>query len=191
MKSLKEFVIYLLTKRLRTTEMRCLAMAKKLTVVQKKNKYRALQYTTFISEFLSIITPFVVMGAVNAKEWFYNEEGWKVGLGGTLALALMGICVFMVTKKKENNEITGGYITLIVGWFAVTFIFMLLSSILEQMTTIMFFGGIGLLGAFGLDITSKNFKAKADAYKKAINEAKQELVKNEVKKEVENQDIKF
>ena len=171
--------------------MRCLAMAKKLTVVQKKNKYRALQYTTFISEFLSIITPFVVMGAVNAKEWFYNEEGWKVGLGGTLALALMGICVFMVTKKKENNEITGGYITLIVGWFAVTFIFMLLSSILEQMTTIMFFGGIGLLGAFGLDITSKNFKAKADAYKKAINEAKQELVKNEVKKEVENQDIKF
>ena len=168
-------------------------MAKKLTTNQKKNKYRALQYTTFVGEFVSIIMPFVVMGAINSKEWFYNEEGWKVGLGGTLALALMGIAVFLVTKKKEDDKITGGYITLIVGWFAVAFVFMLLASIMEQITTIMMFGGIGLLGAFGLDITSKSFKAKADLYKETIQKSKETVLKEEVVKELkENKnDIRF
>lgn len=164
---------------------------KKKTANQLQTKYRALQYSTFVGEFVSIITPFVVMGAINAEEWFYNEEGWKVGLGGTLALALLGIAVFLVGKKKEDEKITGGYITLIVGWFAVTFIFLMLSSIMEQITTIMFFGGIGLLGAFGLDLTSKSFKAKADMYKETINKAKENVLKNRVEEEIKNGDVKF
>ena len=164
---------------------------KQLTATQQKNKYRALQYTTFVGEFVSILTPFIVMGCVNAKEWFYNEEGWKVGLGGTLALALMGIAVFMVTKKKEDDKITSGYITLIVGWFAVAFIFMLLASIMEQITTIMMFGGLGLLCAFGLDMTSKNFKAKADLYTNAIKGAKDKVLKEQVEEQIKNNEIKF
>jgi thiol:disulfide interchange protein len=168
-------------------------MAKKtLTANQKVTKYRVLQYTTFVSEFLAIFTPFIVLGCVNAQEWFYNEEGWKVGLGGTLALALMGIAVFLVTKKKEDEKITGGYITLIVGWFAVTFVFMLLADIMSQISTIMLFGGLGLLTAFGLDLTSKNFKTKADAYKDTINKAKQNVIKEEVEQELKKtNDVKF
>lgn len=168
-----------------------MAEKKPLTAKQKQNKYRGLQYTTFVGEFISILTPFIVMGAVNAEEWFYQEEGWKVGLGGTLALALMGICVFLVTKKKEDEKITSGYITLIVGWFAVAFIFMLLASIMEQITTIMMFGGLGLLGAFGLDMTSKNFKAKADAIKKAIAKVDEEMLEEEIKEEKKTIKIKI
>lgn len=165
---------------------------KQLTAKQKQTKYRVLQYTTFGCEFLSIFTPFIVMGCVNAQEWFYNENGWKVGLGGTLALALLGIAVFLVGKKKEDEKITGGYITLIVGWFAVAFIFMLLADIMSQITTIMMFGGLGLLGAFGLDMTSKNFKAKADAYKETIAKAKQDVIKEEVEQELKkNGDVRF
>ena len=165
---------------------------KPLTANQKLKKYRALQYTTFACEFLSIFTPFIVIGCVNAKEWFYQEDGWKVGLGGSLALALMGIAVFLVTKKKEDDKITGGYITLIVGWFAVAFIFMLLADIMSQITTIMMFGGLGLLGAFGLDLTSKNFKLKADAYKDTIKKAKENVIKDEVENELKkNGDVRF
>ena len=166
---------------------------KKLTIVQKKNKYRSLQYTTFVGEFVSILTPFIIMGIANYDEWFTTEEGWKVGLGGTLALALMGIAVFLVTKKKEDEKITGGYITLVVGWFAVAFIFMLLASIMEQITTIMMFGGLGLLGAFGLDMVSKNFKAKADQYKETILKGKQKKLEEEVYEELSQDDfdIKF
>ena len=167
-------------------------MEKKLTAKQKQTRYRALQYSTFVGEFVAIFTPFIVMGAVNAQEWFYNENGWKVGLGGTLALALLGIAVFLVGKKKEDEKITGGYITLIVGWFAVAFIFLLLTDILDQITTIMMFGGLGLLGAFGFDLTSKSFKAKADAYKETIAKAKQNVIKDDVEEELKNKgDVKF
>ena len=168
-------------------------MAKKqLTATQKKNKYRALQYVTFGSEFLSIIAPFIAMGIVNHEEWFYNEDGWKIGLGGSLALALMGIAVFLVTKKKEeNSKVTNGYISLIVGWFAVAFIFMLLADIMSQMSMIMLFGGIGLCGAFGLDLLSKDFKQKADAYKEVIKKAKQNVIQQEVEKDLQNKDVKF
>lgn len=160
---------------------------KQLTVKQKKNRYRAFQYTTFVAEFVSILTPFIVMGAVNYDEWFTTEDGWKVGLGGTLALALMGIAVFMVSKKKEDDKITSGYVALIVGWFAVAFIFMLLASIMEQITTIMMFGGLGLLGAFGLDMTSKSMKNKADAYKKALEKVTQESLEEQAKQELETE----
>lgn len=168
-------------------------MAKKqLTIKQKQNKYRALQFTTFGGEFLSIITPFIVLGLVNAEEWFYNEEGWKIGLGGSLALALMGIAVFMVTKNKEDKKTTDGYIALIVGWFAVMFVFMLLADIMSQITTIMLFGGIGLLGAFGLDIASKNFKLKADQYRDTIQKSKQKVLQEQAEEELKNNnDIRF
>lgn len=157
---------------------------KVLTTTQKKNKYRVLQYTTFGGEFLSILTPFVVMGAVNYEEWFLIEDGWKIGLGGALALALLGISVFLVGKKKEQESLTNGYIALILGWFMVAFIFVLLANIMDQIATIMFFGGIGLLGAFGLDMGSQNFKKKADAYKQAIEEVKSEVMKEKYKTEI-------
>lgn len=167
-------------------------MAKKqLTAKQKQTKYRALQYSTFVGEFVSIILPFVIMGAVNYEEWFVGESGWKVGLGGTLALALLGIAVLLITRKKEDTSITSGYITLVVGWFAVAFLFVLLADIIEQMAMIMFFGGIGILGAFGLDMTSKNFKAKADLYKETIQKGKEDVLKEQVKQELNKSEIKF
>lgn len=153
----------------------------------KERKYRVLQYTFFGGEFLSILAPFVTMGIINFDEWFMTEEGWKVGLGGTLALALLGMAVFLFTKKKEDSTITNGYITLILGWFAVTFIFMLLASLMEQISTIMFFGGLGLLGAFGLDLGSKDMKKKADLYKEVRAEVYHDTLKDDIKREVEEE----
>lgn len=165
-------------------------MAKKpLTAKQKQNKYRALQYSTFVGEFVSIILPFVIMGAVNYEDWFVSESGWKVGLGGTLALALLGIAVLLVTKKKEDEKITSGYIALIIGWFAVAFIFVLLASIIEQIAMIMFFGGIGILGAFGLDMTSKNFKAKAEMYKGSIQRAQDKALEEQAMEEIKRKAV--
>lgn len=161
------------------------------SVKQLKNKYRALQYTCFSGEFVSILTPYIALGIANADEWFATEEGWRVGLGGALALALMGIAIMLVTKKKEDNSITNGFITLIVGWFAVAFIFLLLANIMEQITTIMFFGGIGLLGAFGLNIASENFKEKANAYQNAMREVKKKTIEQQVQDDINAGRIKF
>lgn len=158
------------------------------TARQKQKKYRVLQYTCLGGEFISVLTPFVVLGIVNADKWFKTSDGWKVGLGGTLALALMGIAIFLVTQKKEKeSKVTNGWITLIVGWFMVAFIFMLLTNIMDQITTIMLFGGIGLCAAFGLDLTSKSFQAKADLYKEALGDVEKDNLKQKIQQEVEEE----
>lgn len=158
---------------------------KELSATQTKNKYRALQYTFTGCQFLSIIAPYVVIGAVNFNEYFvYNTEGWKVGTGGTIALALMGFACFAVGKKKdESNKYTNGYLTLGLLWLAIGFLFFMLSSILGDMAMIMVCGSAGIFGALGLNLASENMKAKADLYKKAIEEANKDGIKNKVAEE--------
>lgn len=159
---------------------------KKLTAEQKQKRYRTLQYTCVGGEFVSVLTPYIIMGIANADEWFVNSsEGWKIGLGGSLAMAILGIAVFLTTKKKDDEtKFSNGWITLLVFWFAIAFCFMLLANIIDQISTIMLFGGIGLAGAFGLDLTSKQMKKRADLYRDAIGEVKHDKLKEKIEKEV-------
>lgn len=162
---------------------------KPLTTKQKQYRYRSLQYAAVGGEFASIITPFIIIGAVNFDEWFIdNPEGYKVGIGATLALAVMGIAVALITMKKEKeSKLTEGWITLLVFWFAIAFIFKLMSSIYAEIFSLMMWCGLGLAAAFGLDIVSKNLKAKADAYKEARADANKETIKEQAKREVEEE----
>lgn len=161
---------------------------KKLTTKQKQNKYRALQYTAIAGEFASIITPFVIIGLVNFEDWFKSDGGWKIGLGATLGLAVVGIAVFLVTARKEKeSKVTDGWITLLVIWFAVAFIFKLFSEIYDAIFGIMMWTGLGLASAFGLDMISKEMKKKADAYKTARAKVKEETIEEQAKKEVEQE----
>ena len=159
---------------------------KELSATQTKNKYRALQYTAVGGQFVSIMTPYIVIGAVNFDEYFVqNTEGWKVGTGGACALALMGFAVFAVGKKKdEANKYTNGYLTLGLLWLAVAFLFFMLSSILGDMAMIMLCGSLGIFGALGLNVVSENMKKKADLYQTAINEANKDHVKDKVAEEI-------
>lgn len=160
---------------------------KPLTATQKMHKYRAIQYVSIGGEYISVLTPYIILGAINFQDWFVSEDGWKIGLGASMALALGGIAVWLITKKKENKEITNGWITLVIAWFAVAFIFVLLQSIIDQIAVIMLYGGLGLLGALGLEIVSNKSKARADAYKVALGDIKQTSIAEEVKKEVEEE----
>lgn len=163
-------------------------MKKTLTATQKQKKYRIIEKSAFVGEFVSVATPYVVMGAINFDEWFKTSEGWKVGLGGAMALALMGLIVFIITKKKEDSDSkTGGYITLLIGWLAVAFIFLLLANIIHQIATIMFFGAIGIAGALGLEIVSKKYGDKADLYLQAIKEVRGQVAKDDAYKEIQKE----
>lgn len=159
-----------------------------MTTKKKQKTYRVLQYTCVGGEFITALTPFIILGAVNGEQWFVSQDGWKIGLGGALALALMGIAVFLVMHKKEQeSKTTNGWITLIVGWFAVAFIFVLLANIIDQIATIMLWGGLGLCASFGLDMTSKSFKKKADLYKEVIGDVQKDKLKEQIIQEVEEE----
>ena len=165
---------------------------KQLTVKQKKNRARALQYITFGGEYVSVITPYAIMAGINADEWFiYNPEPWKIGLGGSIGIALMALSVFLVTKKKENEKLTDGMIALVIGWYAVAFVFFLLAKINMEIYTIMFYGGFGLLGALGLNIASKHFKKVADRHVENIKEAENKLEQEQVTEEIKKVKVKI
>lgn len=163
---------------------------KPLTTKQKQTKYRALQYTAIGGMGASVITPFIIIGAINFDEWFIsNADGYKVGIGATLALAVMGIALALVTQKKEKeSKLTNGWITLMVFWFAIAFIFKLLASIYDEIFSLMMWTGLGLAGAFGLDIVSKKQKEKADAYKEARSKANEDTIKEQAKREFEEEE---
>lgn len=160
---------------------------KPLTASQEKRKYRALQYTLFGSEFLSIFSPYIVIGAVNFDEYFvYNPEGWKVGTGGTIAMALMGMTIWLIGKKKDDdNPKTSGLLTLGLGWLAIGFVFFMLSSILGDIAMIMICGALGIFGALGLNVASQNMKEKADLYDEAIKEVTKDTIKDKVKDDIQ------
>ena len=158
---------------------------KQLTIKQKKNKYRALQWLAFGGEFLAVSSPYIAMGAVNYNDWFvYNPEGWKIGLGGSIAISLMGIVIAIIAFKKENEKFTDGYIALILTWLVVATCLHLLADIIYQISTIMYYGAIGLAGAFGLDLTSKTMQKKANSYLEALTEANKDLNREQAKEEI-------
>lgn len=159
---------------------------KKLTTKQKIRRYRAVQYTTFVSQFGAIATPYVALGLVNWDKWFaYNPEGYKVGIGGAIALVLVSVATLLVTRAKEDKKKTYGYISIIIGWLMFAYIFKLLATILLEISDIMFITSSGLIGAFGLDQGSNAAKKKKESALKSLESAKQEKEKEQARYELD------
>lgn len=166
-------------------------MEKELTIKQKYIRCKAAKYGLIASEYVSAITPYGIMAIVNRNEWFIaNPQSWKVGLGGAIAMILVALATFLITLKKENKEITNGFIALVLGWYAVTFVFYLLANINMEIYKIMAIGGLGLVGALGLDYGAKHFDKKASAYKLAMTNAQNNLNTEQATQEVLKQEQK-
>ena len=96
-----------------------------------KTKYRVLQWTLFGSEFISILTPFVVIGAVKFDEFFVNNpEGWKITLGGTICLAVCGLCVLLTTRAKEKELQMNPLVSLMIVFGIISLLSFLFANIL-------------------------------------------------------------
>ena len=158
---------------------------KELTIKDKYKHNRRYQYLFVGGEYVSALTPYGVMAIVNREEWFvYNPEPWKVGLGGSIGLTLVALAMFLLTKKRDNENLTNGMIALVIGWYSVTFVFFLLAQVNMEIYKIMAYGGLGLLTALGLDVGSKNFDKKAEQYKKAMENARTNLDTEQATKEI-------
>lgn len=161
-------------------------MEKKVkTIKQRYNQYKATKIGLEAGEYVSTLAPYGVMAIVNREEWFVmNPEPWKVGLGGAIGMVLLGLATFLITKRKDNAKLTDGMIALVLGWYAVTFVFFLLAQINMEIYKIMAYGGFGLIGALGLDIGSKNFDKKANALKLAMTNAQTNLDTEQATREI-------
>lgn len=154
---------------------------KSLTPTQKKKHYKRIKRACFVGEFASVITPFMIIGIVNYNKYFVEYDGTKMSIACVLAAAIMGLALWLVASKKFTNS----FITLIIGWATVDLIFWLLGQIITDIATIMLFGLIGIIGAYGLDIGSAAADKKAKFIDDAMKQAESEITKEEYKEEVE------
>ena len=154
-------------------------MKEKLTPSKRYKRLRTTQRLCFGGEFLSVLAPFITIGIVKYDDYFAEYNGTRVSIAFVLALAVMGIAVYLVSKKKFENS----FISLIVGWLATTVIFFLMGKIITDIAWIMLYGLIGILGAYGLDIASNVAKKKADKIREGMELANQEEIKEEYRAE--------
>ena len=158
---------------------------KELTIKQKYSRSKKIQYALSGSKYIATTLPYGIMAIVNRDEWFtYNPDSWKVGLGGAIGITLLALSMFLITKKRDNEKLTNGMIALVIGWYAITFVFFLLAQINMEIYKIMAYGGFGLLGALGLDVGSKQFEKKAVNYNKAMTNAQEQLNTEQATKEI-------
>lgn len=145
-------------------------MDKNTSIKKERKKYVAIRWTCFGGEFLSTLAPFVIMGIVKYDEYFVQYNGTKMTLASVLAAALMGIALWLVSTKKFTNS----FVTLIIGWATITFIFFLMGKIIDDISWIMLFGLIGILGAYGLDFASQKAKERVEEIDDVIETAEKE-----------------
>lgn len=159
------------------------------TPTQKKKTYKRISRACFVGQFGSVAAPFVTIGIVNYNDYFVEYDGTKMSIAAVMSAAIMGLAIWLISKKKFTNS----YVSLIIGWAVVTAIFFLLGKIINDIAYIMLFGLIGLLGASGLDLASAKANTKADEIQKGIDAAKEQLTKEayiEELKEKEKKKIK-
>ena len=165
---------------------------KELTTKQKQIRYRVGQYGCYAGMGLSVMTPSLIMGAINFEEWFAtNNDGYKIGIGATIGLVVTAIAMVLVTQKAEKRiKVTDMWITLICCWFAVFFALKMLGDIILQVADIGLWTGLGLCSAFGFYLFSTVNERNANSYKNARAKVKEETIEEKAKREVENEERK-
>ena len=155
------------------------------TIKKKKNKYRKYQVISNVGEYAVLPIPFITLGIINKDEWFVDTNGWKIGVAGVLAILLLSVATFLVTKQQEkDSKLTDGYVSLMLGWIMTSIIFTLIADIAQDISNIMWVGATGIAAAFGLDIARNSFKTKADKYKQDLEQAQSELNKQQAMQEI-------
>lgn len=131
-----------------------------LTPVEKYKRLRNQGYTCLAMKWVSILSPYLIIGAVNFEDYFQEANGIKMSMGCILAAIVAGIAIS--NETKDNKKING-----IVGWviaFALVYFF---QSILQDLLLIVGCGLIGQLVGAGFEIGADSQLEKADIYKKA------------------------
>ena len=134
---------------------------KELSSAEKYKRLRNSGFTLKGAKWLSILSPYIIIGSVNFDEYFTEYNGVKMSLGCVLAIIVMGIAI--ANETKENKKING-----LVGWAIAFALIYLMQSILNDLLLIVGCGLLGQLIGAGFDIGAKNQLEKAGLYKESV-----------------------
>lgn len=131
-----------------------------LNAVEKYKRLRGGSTACFVGKWVSILSPYLIIGIVNFEDYFTEANGIKMSMGCTLAMIVAGIAIF--NESKENKKING-----LVGWAVAFALCYLLSSILQDLVLIVGCGLAGQIVGAGFELGAKNLKTKAILYRDA------------------------
>lgn len=132
-----------------------------LTSVEKYKRLRNTGYGLKVAKWVSILSPYLVIGIVNFEEYFTEYNGIKMSLGCILAMIVAGIAI--ANETKENKKING-----LVGWAIAFALVYLMQSILNDLLLIVGCGLLGQLVGAGFDLGANTELEKATLYKEAL-----------------------
>lgn len=154
------------------------------TPTEKKKSLKTSSRICFFSEFISVFAPFITIGLVNYEKYFVEYNGTKISIGFVLAMIVMGVATWLVSKEVIKQP----FIVLLIAWAVVTGILFLVKELLSDLCYIMLFGWLGIAGAYGLNIGKKHFDAQIDEIDAGIKAANQEIIKDAYKEELKEQE---
>lgn len=139
-------------------------MNEEKTTLELYKSFKTRKFTCLIGKWLSIISPFVVIGIVNFNEYFVEYNGTRMSIGCILAALVAGVAIY--NEAKENNKKTANVVKWAIAFGLVYFF----SAILQDLVLIVGCGFAGQVVGTGFELGYENYKDKLDlVYKAGIN----------------------
>ena len=153
---------------------------KEKTTEQEIKTLKGWKNACFVGMFISAMTPFVAVALANYEKYFVQYNGTKVSIGFLVGMMLMGFVIWAITKKKLGDSM----ITFLVLWIAFAFTLTMLNELINDISTIMWFGAIGIAGTCALQQEEQALQKKIDKKLDIINTAEKELSVEQAKQEI-------
>ena len=147
---------------------------KELTSEQLYSSFKHKRWGCFIGKWISIVSPFIAIGAVNFNEYFTEYNGIHMSFGCTLALVVMGFAMWSNIKANDDNPNTKR-IKNIVKWGIAWGLIYFFSSILQDLVLIVGCGFAGQVVGCGFDVASEIYKTKEEIVYEANVNAKAKI----------------
>lgn len=141
-------------------------MKEEKTTLELYKSYKHKRFGCLIGKWVSIISPFVILGIVNFNEYFTEYNGTKMSIGCILAALVAGIAIYGEIKE-ENKKIASVFKWAIA--FGLVYFF---NSILQDLLLIVGCGFAGQVVGTGFEYASNNFADKEKILYKAVTNAK-------------------
>lgn len=136
------------------------------TTLELYKSFKHRKFACLLGKWISIISPFVVIGIVNFNEYFVQYDGVKMSLGCILAAFVAGFAIF--NEVKETNKKTANVVKWAIAFGLVYFF----SAILQDLVLIVGCGTAGQVVGTGFKLGYENYNDKIDIMSKAITNAK-------------------
>ena len=133
---------------------------KELTSFEKFRKFRKAGYTCLAMKWVSILSPYLIIGADNFEDYFQEASGFKMSVGCILAVTVAGITI--ANEAKENKKISG-----LAGWIIAFALVVCFQSILQDLVLIVGCGLVGQIAGACFKLGSEINLEKAALYDKA------------------------